>query len=83
MSTNDITVKARRLKRLQSKAEELQNEITEMLAQDTEELKAGEYKIRFTTVTSTRFDSRAFKATHADLYNQYVKSTQSRRFSIV
>ena len=90
MSTKDITAKVRRLKRLQAKAEEIQAEITaitdelkaELTAQDTEELKAGEYKIRFTTVTSNRFDSKAFKATHADLYNQYTKQTSSRRFSV-
>ncbi len=90
MSTNELTAKVRRLKRLQAKAEELQGQITalqdelkaELKAQDTEELKAGEYKIRFTAVTSNRFDSKAFKATHADLYNQYLKQTTSHRFSV-
>lgn len=90
MSTKDITAKVRRLKRLQAKAEEVQNEINaisdelkaEMLAQNTEELKAGEYKIRFTTVTSNRFDSKLFKALYSELYNQFTKQTTSRRFTI-
>lgn len=90
MSTKDITAKVRRLKRLQAKAEELQAEITaiqdelkaELTAQDTEELHAGEYKIRFTTVTSNRFDSKSFKALYSDLYKQFTKPTSSRRFTI-
>ncbi len=90
MSTKNITAKVRRLKNLQAKVEELQSEITaiqdelkaELIAQNTEELKAGAYKIRFTTVTSNRFDSRKFKVTHADLYEQYTKQTTSKRFSV-
>jgi predicted phage-related endonuclease len=31
---------------------------------DLEELKAGEYKVSWKTVTSVRFDSAAFKSTH-------------------
>ena len=90
MSTKDITAKVRRLKRLQAKADELQAEITaiqdelkaELTAQNAEELNAGEYKIRFTTVTSNRFDSKSFKALYSDLYNQFTKQTSSRRFTI-
>jgi predicted phage-related endonuclease len=75
---------------LQSKADELQAEITaiqdelkaELTAQDTDELHAGEYKIRFTTVTSNRFDSKSFKALYSELYKQFTKQTTSRRFSI-
>ena len=90
MSTKDITAKVRRLKRLQAKADELQSEINtiqdelkaELTAQNTEELNAGEYKIRFTTVTSIRFDSKSFKALYSELYNQFTKQTSSRRFTI-
>ena len=90
MSTKDITAKVRKLKRLQSKAEELQAEITaiqnelkaELETQDTEELHAGEYKLRFTTVTSNRFDSKSFKVLYSDLYKQFTKQTKSRRFTI-
>ena len=90
MSTNEITTKIRRMKRLQSKAEQLNAEITAiqdeikavMLEQDTEELSAGEYKIRYAVITSNRFDSKAFKATYAALYQQFMKPTTSRRFSV-
>ena len=90
MSAKDITAKVRKLKRLQSKADELQAEITaiqnelkaELETQDTEELHAGEYKLRFTTVTSNRFDSKSFKVLYSDLYKQFTKQTTSRRFTI-
>ncbi len=49
---------------------------------EAEEVVAGEYKARYKAITSSRFDSTAFKATHADLYRQYYKESTSRRFSI-
>lgn len=90
MSTNEITIKIRRMKRLQAKAEQLSNEITAiqdeikavMLEQDTEELRAGEYKIRYALITSNRFNSKAFRASYDALYQQFVKPTTSRRFSV-
>ncbi len=90
MSTNELTAKVRKLKRLQVRAEELQSEITaiqdelkaELAAANTDELKAGTFKIRYTTVTSNRFDSKAFKSALPDLYRQYTRQTTSRRFSV-
>lgn len=90
MSTNEITAKVKKLKRLQAKADNLnteikaiQNEIkAELEAQNIEELKAGEYKIRYAAVTSKRFDTAAFKKLYSALYNQFVKTTTSRRFTI-
>lgn len=90
MSTNELTAKVRKLKRLQLKAEELNDEIKAvqdelkaiMTAQNLEEMKAGTFKIRFIPVTSNLFDTAAFKKTHLDLYNQYIKQTTSRRFSV-
>lgn len=90
MSNTEITAKVRRMKRLQAKAEQLKDEITAiqdeikavMLEQDTEELRAGGFKIRYALITSNRFDSKAFKATYAALYEQFTKQTTSRRFSV-
>ena len=53
-----------------------------MLARDTEELEAGKYIIRWTSVLSNRFDSTAFKREHGDLYKDYVKQVASKRFSV-
>ena len=54
----------------------------EMNSRGVEELEAGQYIARFTTVLSNRFDTTCFKREHAEMYRQYTKQTTSRRFSI-
>ena len=90
MSTIEITTKIEALKELEdlieeakAEAESLRDEIkAEMLNRDTEELTAGQYIVRYTTVLSNRFDSTAFKKVMPDVYQAYTKQTSSRRFSI-
>lgn len=90
MTTNELANKVRELKELKAMAEEVAAEITaiedtikaEMTARDAEEMAVDVFKIRWTKVTSNRFDTTAFKKTHADLYGQYLKQTETRRFSI-
>ena len=68
MSTIEITSKIEALKGLESlieeakaEAEALRDEIkTEMLSRDTEELEAGQYIVRWTSVLTQRFDTTAF-----------------------
>lgn len=45
----------------------------EMVRQNTEELVAGAYIVRFTNVISNRFDSTTFKRLYADLYKDFTK----------
>ena len=90
MSTIEITSKIEALKDLESlieeaktEAEALRDEIkAEMLSRNTEELEAGQYIVRWTSVLSQRFDSTAFKKVYANLYKEYTKQTASRRFTI-
>ena len=90
MTINDIETKIRKMQEWEqlaadakAEADALRDEIKAvMLEQGTEEMKAGEYKIRYSVITSSRFDSKAFKATYAALYQQFVKPTTSRRFSV-
>ena len=90
MSTNEITAKVRKMKKLQAKAAELDTEIkaiqdeikSELDALGTDELRAGEFKIRYAAVTSNRFDTASFKKMYAALYQQFTKQTTSRRFSV-
>lgn len=87
MSTNEMTAKVRELKELKAMAEELAAEITaledEIKAEMTaEEMTVDVFKIRWTKVLSNRFDSSAFKKAMPELYGQFTKTTQSRRFSI-
>ena len=90
MSTIEITGKIEALKDLESlieeakaEAEALRDEIkSEMLNRDTEELEAGQYIVRWTSVLSQRFDTTAFKKVMPDVYKAYTKQVSSRRFSI-
>ena len=54
----------------------------EMVARGVEELAAGAYIVRFTSVISNRFDSTTFKRLYADLYRDFTKQVSSRRFSV-
>ena len=54
----------------------------EMLDRDVEELTAGAYIIRWTSVLSNRFDTTGFKKMYGDLYKAFTKQSASRRFTI-
>lgn len=90
MSTIDLLAKVRNLKELEALISEAQTELdsikdelkAEMTNRNTEELDVDVFKIRYKTVKSNRFDTTAFKSTHKDLYDQYVKQTESRRFTV-
>ena len=90
MSTNDLVMKVEKLKELEelleevkTAAESVRDEIKqEMMAQDTEELAAGQYIIRWTSVLSNRFDTTAFKKVMPEVYKAYTKQVASRRFTI-
>lgn len=85
-----MTSKVRELKELRAFAEELAAEIAaiedsikaEMTEQGTEEITVDIYKIRWTRVTSSRFDTTAFKKAMPELAAQFTKQTETRRFSI-
>ena len=90
MSMNELTKKVRELKELKAMADELAAEITaieddlkaEMTAQGVDEMTVDVFKLRYKTVVSGRFDSKAFKVTHEELYKQYSKPTECRRFTV-
>ena len=90
MSTNDLVMKVEKLKELEELLEEVKTEAEsvrdeikqEMMAQDTEELAAGQYIIRWTSVLSNRFDTTAFKKVMPEVYKADTKQVASRRFTI-
>ena len=90
MSTTEITAQIESLRALeeliheaQLEAETLRDAIKqEMLNRDTEELTAGQYIVRWTSVLSNRFDSTAFRKVMPDVYKAYTKQVASRRFYI-
>ena len=90
MSTIEITSKIEALKELETlieeakaEAEALRDEIkAEMVNRNAEEMEAGQYIVRWTSVLSQRFDSTAFKKVMPDIYKSFTKQVSSRRFTI-
>ena len=72
------------LEEAKAEAEAIRDELkAEMLDKETEELDLdGKYIMRWTSVTSNRFDSASFKRALPDLYKSYLKQSLSRRVSI-
>ncbi len=90
MSTKEIISKIEALtewetiiEEAKAEAEALRDSIkAEMLEKNTEELEAGAYIVRWTSVLSQRFDTTAFKKSHSEMYKEYTKQVSSRRFTI-
>ena len=90
MSTTELTAQIESLRALEELIEEAKAEAetlrdaikAEMLNRNTEELTAGQYIVRWTSVLSNRFDTTGFKKLYGDLYKEYTKQIASRRFTI-
>lgn len=90
MSANELEKRIEELQEWEAVMEEAKAEAeairdsikAEMLERDTEELKAGKYIVRWTSVLSNRFDTTGFKKVYGELYKAFTKQTESRRFTI-
>lgn len=90
MSINELESKIESLREWENLAAEAAKEIeslkdvikAEMTARGVEEMEAGRYIVRWTSVLSQRFDSTSFKKELPELYGRFVKQTASRRFTI-
>ena len=68
---------------MKEEADKVRNSIkAEMEQREVEELIAGQYIVRWTSVLSNRFDSTAFKKVMPEIYKAYTKQVSSRRFTI-
>lgn len=91
MTNNTLQKKIIELKELKELKEELQKEIEVreneikdlMITLGTQEMKVGNFTVRYTAMTKNTFDSSTFKKMYAELYKQFLKPTNSRRFSII
>ncbi len=72
------------IEELKAEAEAIRNIIKgEMDARGTEQMEIGSHIVRFTSVLTTRFDTKRFKEVFGeDLYKAYTKEVASKRFSI-
>ncbi len=88
MSMNELERKIHELRELQALIEEAEQEaeairdtIKEHMG-SSEELRAGEYKVTWKTVTSARLDTAALKKALPDVAERFTKETKTRRFFI-
>ena len=71
------------MEEIKAEADSIRNAIkAEMEAREVEELIAGQYIVRYTSILSNRFDSTAFKKVMPEIYKAYTKQVSSRRFTI-
>ena len=90
MGRNELDLKVSELRELRNLEAEVKSEITaieddlkaERLARNTDVLTGQDCMVTWKTIVTSRFDSAAFKLTHADLFQQYSKATTTRRFVI-
>ena len=86
MSTTELEMKIRELRQLQQLIEEAQAEaegirdVIKAHMGEREELLAGEYKVTWKPVTSSRMDTSALKKALPEIAERFMKSTTSRRF---
>ena len=88
MSINEIEAKARELRQLQALIDEAQAEAEAIkdaikaAMGDSESIQAGEYKITWKAVTTSRIDTTALKKAMPDVAERFTKETTSRRFCV-
>lgn len=87
MTERQIENRIKKIEELEAQKKAIEEQISSLKAevqeqmQEQETLETAHYTIRWTKVTSERFDSKSFKSKHAELFSEYVKSVESRRFS--
>ena len=90
MTIEKITAAAQRIKELEMQKKLIEDEIEGlkkpikdfMEKKGEEELIAGIYTIRYSDVTSSRFNQSAFKKSNEALYEAFCMPSTSKRFTI-
>ena len=89
MSNKEMESKARELRQLQALIEEAQQEAEALkdalkaAMGSAESVTAGEYKITWKNVTSSRIDTGALKKAMPEIAAAFTRETTVRRFSVV
>lgn len=88
MSINEMEAKARELRQLQALIDEAQAEAEALkdaikaAMGNSESIQAGEYKITWKPVKSSRIDTAALKKALPDVAERFTKETTIRRFTV-
>lgn len=84
-----ITAKVKEYADMKKMMNELQDLMAALEAEikaamgDSEEMSVEGIKVKWTRYTTSRFDSKTFKAEHGAMYEQYVKTVPAQRFQVV
>ncbi len=71
------------IEQLQAEAEAIKDALKgQMLERETEELEGAGWRATWHNTSNSRFDTKRFKADHADLYGQYTVKTTGTRFTL-
>ena len=90
MSFSEMDTKIKEIRELKRMQEELTAELDalsdeikrHMDAEGVDTISGADWKVTYKTVTSSRFDSTAFKKALPELAERFTKSSTSRRFCI-
>ena len=90
MATNELISKLNDLAQLRRMADDLDAEITaiqdeikaHMAAAQTDTLTAGAFRVVWKSVTSTRLDTAALRRELPDVWQEYGKTTTTKRFTV-
>ena len=90
MSTNELTTKARtyfelmqQIADLEAEAEAIRDQMkAAMVERETEDLQGPGWRATWHNTTSSRFDSKKFKADHPELSEAYTVTTTGTRFTL-
>lgn len=78
-----LTELEEQITKLQEQADTIKGELkADLEEKGIDELKTKNFLIRWKEIVSSRLDSKALKAAFPDVYNQFVKQTSSRRFTV-
>ena len=90
MGQQELTATIERIKELEAEQEAISAEMETLkdrlkavlVRQGVDKMLVGNYKVSNTKYTTHRFDSKAFKADHEDMYKEYTKAVEAHRFTI-
>ena len=73
------------IEQLQAEAETIRDQIKDEMAERcVDEMNVGDYIVKNISITSSRFDTKRFKdEMGTELYKEYTKEVQSKRFTII
>jgi predicted phage-related endonuclease len=77
-----LEIKAQQ-KALDQQAEAIEAEIKAIMeSQGTEELNTGNFIVRWKSIATNKFDTKAFSKEYSYLYEQFIKKSESKRFTV-